>query len=746
MGSMTINGIVESVIFRNHENGYTVFSLNVGKQIVTCVGSLSTIVEGEEVELQGEWKVSSKHGKQFIVSSSKSSVPTSIKGIEKYLASGLLKGVGEAIAARIVSEFGTETFEVLEYRPRELQKVKGISLKKAIEIGECYQEAKEQKDAVMFFSAYEITVNMALRIYNVYKKKTIETVKLNPYKLVEDVDGIGFLTADKIAKNLGIKEDSTFRMRAAILHCLKSAAERVGHTCMPLSDMKQEIYELLDNFWSGVFDESILSLKIDNMIKMYEKESVEVVAISTYYYAEQSIAKKLNLLNLAEAGTINIKEDDVLHFEKVHKVKFHEDQKKAIKLAASSGVSIITGGPGTGKTTIIKAVLNILKNSKKSFLLLAPTGRAAKRMSEATGEEAKTIHRGLEVVKGGHGNFFNYNEQNKLNVDAVILDEVSMVDVSLFSSLLKALKPETKLVLVGDKNQLPSVGAGNVLSDLLKSNVLASHNLTQIFRQDENSKIIENAELINQSIVPDLKQKSDDFFYIERNEAIDIANETVGLASSRLPQFIKSIKGKTQPEIQVLAPMRNGEAGVNALNLKLQQALNPQESFKKQIMLDKQTFREGDKVMQTINNYDLEWKKQDKYGEMYGAGVFNGDIGKILKIIESGEVMVKFDDDRICYYPRENLSELTHAYAITIHKSQGSEFDYVIIPIVGGPPTILTKNLLYTAVTRAKKMVVLVGSKKIVSYVVGNNFQQQRHTGLLQFLLDGFVEIKRLYE
>jgi exodeoxyribonuclease V alpha subunit len=321
-----------------------------------------------------------------------------------------------------------------------------------------------------------------------------------------------------------------------------------------------------------------------------------------------------------------------------------------------------------------------------------------------------------------------------------------MVDVSLFSSLLKALKPETKLVLVGDKNQLPSVGAGNVLSDLLKSNVLASHNLTQIFRQDENSKIIENAELINQSIVPDLKQKSDDFFYIERNEAIDIANETVGLASSRLPQFIKSIKGKTQPEIQVLAPMRNGEAGVNALNLKLQQALNPQESFKKQIMLDKQTFREGDKVMQTINNYDLEWKKQDKYGETYGAGVFNGDIGKILKIIESGEVMVKFDDDRICYYPRESLSELTHAYAITIHKSQGSEFDYVIIPIVGGPPTILTKNLLYTAVTRAKKMVVLVGSKKIVSYVVGNNFQQQRHTGLLQFLLDGFVEIKRLYE
>jgi exodeoxyribonuclease V alpha subunit len=767
---MQLSGKIHNIVFRNEDNGYTVLDIDAKGEMISVVGSFNSCYEGEEAEFTGEYKIDKKYGRQFVAKTITTKKPESNDGIIQYLSSGVIKGIGEVTATRIVAHFGKDTFDILEFNPKGLQEVKGITLKKAIEIGENFNEIKKMRQAVMFLQSYEITINMAMKIWNEFKNKTEELVRKNPYILVERIDGIGFKTADRIAQNIGIKQSSEFRMRAGILHSLKENADKNGHTFLPKDMLRQETFNLLNGYFDEVFNAAILSMKLDNLIKIFEIEGTEGVAMQRFYYNEQTIANKLNLLALSSGNRLEFDENELNHFEIVNKIKFHETQKDAIKMAFSSGVSVITGGPGTGKTTIVKSIITLLNNRKKKFLLLAPTGRAAKRMTDTSGYEAKTIHRGLEI--DAQTGKFVHNENNKLEVDAIVCDETSMIDVNLFSALLRALKPDCKLVLVGDKNQLASVGAGNILSDVINSGVINTCNLTQIFRQSDDSKIITNSIKINSGEMPDMSNASSDFFFQSTENANESAAVTTGLVALRLPEFLSKKMGRKveSKEIQVLAAMRNGDAGIDNLNIKLQNALNPNNINKKpEIKFDRICFRVGDKVMHTANNYQLEWKKvetvnidgkktSDETGSfsknqptkvtriVEGTGVFNGDIGIVKHISPNlADLTVLFDDGREVVYARTNLIELTLAYAVTIHKSQGSEFDFVVIPVVGGAPTILTKNLLYTAVTRAKQFVMLVGSRKNISYMVHNNYSAKRFSALMKLLVDKRAELTGLF-
>ena len=632
--------------------------------------------------------------------------------------------------------------------PSSLAEVKNISLKKALDIGDKFKELKKVQNTVMFLQKYNISTNMALKIYEVYGAKTIESVKNNPYRMVEDIDGIGFLTADRIAKSIGIPADSEFRVRAGLLHALNNAVEKTGNTYMPkglLLNQAEEILELDQASHKNLYDDALQGLTLDKTVMIMFREGYEIVVPSKYYFYENSVAQKMALLNCSQVIEKQDVDDEIKAFEEKNHIVFHEEQKNAIRNSVNSGVSVITGGPGTGKTTIIKCIIDIVKQNNKKFMLLAPTGRASKRMSDSTGEEAKTIHRALEVAQGdlAHLSRFVYNENNPFKTDVVIVDEVSMVDVALMSHLCKALPRDCKLILVGDKDQLPSVGAGNVLDDILKSGIISVSMLTKIYRQNDDSLIITNAHLINSGKMPLIDNTSKDFFFEEKTDLEGIKNSIVDMVVKRLPKYT----GLDSYQIQVLAPLKAGVCGIDNLNRCLQQAINPPAMEKQEILVGNTIFRVGDKVMQTTNNYNLVWKKLNGFIEEEGEGVFNGDIGVIELIdFQTGEVVIDFEDGRRCLYPRTEISQLSLAYAITIHKSQGSEFDIVLLPAIAGPSMILTRNLIYTAVTRAKKMVVIVGEKKNLKRMVSNNYTVQRFTLLKDLLISSDKKIRELFD
>jgi len=743
---MLIEGPIEEIIFRNDENGYTVFLIDFKGALTTCVGKLVNANIGENLSLDGEFVNNNKYGLQFAFTNYEVVLPTSLSGIEKYLSSGLIKGVGPVTAKNIVQTFKEQTFDIIEMSPSSLAEIKNISMKKALEIGEKFKELKKMQNSIMFLQKYNISTNMAMKIYEYYGENTINLVQSNPYRLVEDIDGIGFLSADKIAKSLGIPSESEFRIRAGILYSILNSTEKTGNTYLPkknLLSICQELLEIKKENFENLFDNALDGLVLDKTMMKFWKDNVEVIMLTKYYFYENSVAQKLSILALTQ----NIEKQDlndlITHFEEKNKISFHDEQKNAIITALNNGVTVITGGPGTGKTTIVKCIIELLKQQKQRYILMAPTGRASKRLSDSTQEDAKTIHRALEVTQGQSANKFFYNENNPLKTDAVIIDEMSMVDVALMSSLCKALPRQCRLILVGDKDQLPSVGAGNVLDDIIKSQIIPVCVLSKIFRQNDNSLIITNAHLINNGKMPIIDNHSLDFFFEEKESLDDIKKSVVDLVTTRLPNFTK----EDPSQIQVLAPLKAGVCGITNLNKVLQSYLNPPSVKKLEHMVGDTIFREGDKVMQTANNYNLVWTKMNNFIEEQGEGVFNGDIGYIIKIdYQNGETIVEFEDGRICTYPRTEISQLSLAYAITIHKSQGSEFNTVVIPIIAGAPMILTRNLIYTAVTRAKKMVVLVGEKKNLKKMVSNNYTVQRFTMLKKLLIDAQTKIKELYE
>ena len=737
---MLIEGAVEEIIFRNDGNGYTVFYFEHSDMHTVCVGKFLQISVGAHLKLEGNFVTNAKYGEQFQVDSFETLYPTSKEGIRKYLGSGLIKGVGPVTAKAIVDVFKEDTLNVIEFAPKELANVRGISERKAEMIGEAFRELKHLQNTVIFLQGYGLTVNMAIKIFEVYQNKTVEIIKENPYKLVEDVEGIGFATADKIARSLGIDRRSEFRIRAGFLYCLTDASEKNGHTYLPKEDLFKNVSKLLEIEEDESFKKVLEDLIFDRTVTNTFIFPHDAVMLTKYFYYERSIADKLALLCCSLTSTELNVDSEIKHFEEVNKITFHPDQKKAIINAVNSGVSIITGGPGTGKTTIVKCIIELLEAQRKKILLTAPTGRAAKKLSEATERDARTIHRALQV--DFRSKRFIFNEQNPLPYNVIIVDEVSMVDVPLMCNLLKAVARDTKLIFVGDKDQLPSVGAGNVLEDMLTSGVISVAELTQIYRQSEKSLIISNAHKINEGEMPEIDNKSQDFFFDAKVELEDIKATIVNMVTTRIPKFngIDSIK------IQVLAPLKAGVCGIENLNRELQAKLNPPKNFRKELTVGQTIFREGDKVMQMSNNYDLEWTRQVGLYTENGAGVFNGDIGYIHSIdVQTGEVEIWFEDGRECIYPRTELSQLSLAYAITIHKSQGSEFDVVIIPIISGPSLILNRNLIYTAVTRAKKMVVLVGEKKNLKRMIGNKFILKRHTALKKLLIDAYKKANILF-
>ncbi len=742
---MALTGTIEEIVYRNEDNGYTVARMEKDDSLVTVVGKFIDVQVGSLVTLDGKFE-KTKYGVQYCFDTYQISMPKSLAGIEKYLGSGLIRGVGPITAKKIVSRFGSDTLDILEYTPQKLAQISGISEKKATEIGFSFKEHRDVQNTIMFLQNFNITTNMALKIYNVYHEKTADIVKSNPYKLVEDIDGIGFLTADRIAQNAGLPQDSLFRIRAGLIHVLKTSCEKNGNTYLPKKLLLEESSKTLslpleEN--ESKFSEAFDTLCVDHTTITTWLDGVEIVMLSKYYYYENAIAQKLVWLANCQKDENYDVTDDISNFEQRNHITFHEEQKKAIIGAINNGVFVITGGPGTGKTTIIKCILEILTAQQKTVSLVAPTGRAAKRMSDSTGREAKTIHRLLEVnVIQSDESFFVHNESNPLKTDVVIVDEVSMVDVSLMCNLLKAMPRDCKLILVGDKDQLPSVGPGNVLSDILQSSVISYCMLTKIFRQDEKSLIITNAHLINEGKMPLIDNSSMDFFFDSKNDPESIKNTILDLVTIRLPKFLQV----SPQSIQVLAPLKAGVCGIENLNKVLQEKINPPSSGKRQVEFGRITFREGDKVMQMSNNYDLEWKKHGRFADETGKGVFNGDIGFISTIDpNTSEVIVEFEDGRICLYTRPDLIDLSLSYAITIHKSQGSEFDTVIIPAIAGPSIILTRNLIYTAVTRAKKMVVIVGEKQYLKRMVSNKYTATRFTLLKKMLMTANEKIQKMF-
>lgn len=731
---MKLSGTIKDIIFRNNDNDYTILEVSQGMLSFVATGKFPIVGIGEEVELEGEYQNNAKYGKQFVATKIRISEPADISSIIKYLSSGLISGVGIVTATNIVNMFKENTLSVIEKSPEKLAQIKGISKRKALEISQTFSNIKKMQQAVMFLQKYEISTNMAVKIFDIYKERTENVISKNPYKLIEDVDGIGFKTADKIAFNMGISKDSQFRIRAGILYVMSELSEKQGSTVIErekLSESTIGVLELPEEY-KGEVESMISTLEIEGVLKSTTIGEQDGIALTKLYNMEKYISDKLKLL-LQSSQEMHIDIDaDIDEFERTSNLLLHSGQKVAIETAIKQGVVIITGGPGTGKTTIIKAILKILSGKGKQVMLLAPTGRASKRMEEQTGKPASTIHRGLEMGYANGKLGFTRNERNPLDADAIIVDEVSMIDVYVASALLKAVRLGTKLIFVGDKDQLMSVGAGNVLADMIASNEIPVVGLSQIYRQAEDSRIIVNAHQINNGEMPDLLAKSNDFFYSSSFNPEQVAGEIVDMVASRIPSFCKSLSPE---DIQVIVPMKSGVCGAVNLNILLRERLNPESRDKEEIEVHKTVFRVGDKVMQTSNNYDLEWIKQENGMIVGGMGVFNGDMGHIDFINKkSGEVYVEFDDGRRAGYSIVDLEDLVHAYAITIHKSQGSEFDAVIIPILGGNPMLYSKNLLYTAVTRAKKMVVLIGKKTNIYHMIKNEYMSKRNTLLKKFL------------
>lgn len=723
-----INGYVDHIIYRNADNGYTVLVMICDEEEVTCVGTFSDIAEGENIEAHGSYMDHPMYGRQFAVKSFEEKAPKDEMAIERYLGSGAIKGVGIALAARIVRRFKSDTFRIIEEEPERLAEVKGISERKAMEIADQVNAKRDLRQAMIFLQQYGISTTLAVKIYNTYGQEIYGILKENPYRMADDVDGVGFRTADEIASHVGIRTDSDFRIRSGIQYALLQASNE-GHTYLPMPELTQRASNLLQ-IEPEYIEKHYMNLAMDRKIIMRQVDDTTQIYASSFFYMEANTATMLKQLNASfEVPDIEI-EERLRQIEKQTKMDLDEHQVEAVKEAVRNGLLVITGGPGTGKTTTINTIIRYFELEGMDIFLAAPTGRAAKRMSETTGFEARTIHRMLELNGGMEGNAgFERNEQNPLETDVIIIDEMSMVDISLMYALLKAIAAGTRLILVGDVNQLPSVGPGSVLKDIIDSNEFHTVKLTKIFRQASTSDIIVNAHKINRGELVSLDNKSMDFFFLKRYEADKIINVTLQLIKQKLPKFV----GASEYDIQVLTPMRKGLLGVDRLNGILQMYLNPADKRKREKEHGNTIFREGDKVMQTKNNYQLEWEIRSKYGLCIdkGTGIFNGDMGIIEEINDFAETMtVSFDEGRMVEYPYKLLDELELAYAVTIHKSQGSEYPAVVIPLLSGPRMLMNRNLLYTAVTRAKKCVTIVGNDTTFNQMIENNSQLKRYSGL----------------
>lgn len=739
--SMKLEGYVEHIVYRNEENGYSVLNLVSEGNEITVVGSFHYLSEGELLELTGDYTEHPLYGEQFQAESFEVKAPKDVMAIERYLGSGAIKGVGAALAARIVRRFGKDTFAVMEREPERLAEIKGISERKAREIGEQLEEKRELRQAMMFLQGYGISVNLSVKIYQKYDQEIYRMIKENPYRLADEMEGIGFRTADEIAKRVGIREDSDFRIRSGILYALLQGAAE-GHTCLPISVLLSKTVELLGGVPLEAVEKHLMDLSIDRRIVQKsltgsDGEKHTFVYASAYYQGELSVAAMLHQLKLS----LEVAESEIRtrlgRIEHQADIALDEHQKEAVAAAVRNGLLILTGGPGTGKTTTINAIIKYFEMEGLDIFLAAPTGRAAKRMTEATGCEAQTIHRMLELSGGPENSsgraMFARNEENPLEADVIIIDEMSMVDIHLMQALLKAVIPGTRLILVGDVNQLPSVGPGSVLQDLIRSKAFPVVRLTRIFRQAAQSDIIVNAHKINRGEQVALDNKSRDFFFLRRQDPNVILRVVLALVQEKMPKYVQA----QISDIQVLTPMRKGALGVENLNQVLQRYLNPPSADKEEKEHGKGLFRTGDKVMQIRNNYQLEWEVRNRFGIAVdrGLGVFNGDMGMIRSINSfAEELTVEFDEGRMVSYPFKQLDELELAYAITVHKSQGSEYPAVVIPLLAGPRPLMNRNLLYTAVTRARSCVTLVGSAEVFQMMVENETEQKRYTGLSEII------------
>ena len=725
-----IEAFADETVFRNEENGYTVLVVKAGKSRVSAVGIMPPIAVGEKLRITGDWTEHPVYGRQIKVQSIEIEKPTTLSGIEKYLSSGMIRGIGPATAKLLIRAFGEETLDVLYSQPEKLLDVPGIGQKRAQMIQESYAEQAQQREAMVFLQSYGVTPALAVKIYKRYGENVRQVITRNPYRLVEDVEGIGFKTADRIASSLGIEQSSEYRLSAGVKYTLSEATAGAGHCYLPRPELALAARRLLGSDADSIdrtIDSLILSHDISAQILPCDSgEEVVALYLPSTYRAESEVARRLREMidampdSMASDLTAQIDE-----LERIEGLAFHTQQRQAIETAVTHGMTVITGGPGTGKTTIIKCIIKLL-SVHGDVALAAPTGRAAKRMSEACGMEAKTLHRLLEY--GGEEGDFARSEDNPLEIDTLIIDEMSMVDIFLMRSLLRALVPGTRLIMVGDADQLPSVGAGNVLRDILDSGVIPSVRLTEIFRQDEKSMIVYNAHRINRGESPRLNAKGSDFFFERALSPSDAAKRIVALCSTRLPGFLGLDPVR---QMQVLSPTKKGECGVWMLNQLLQAEFNPPSPDKHERVRGDTTFREGDKVMQTRNNYQLKWKKDGAIGIEDGQGVFNGDIGFVTFIDPQEHVMeVQFDDERTATYEGGDVDDLELAYCISVHKSQGSEFPVVVMPAVGGPPMLLTRNLFYTAVTRARRMVMIVGRENAIEQMIANVNTRRRYSAL----------------
>lgn len=749
----TVTGYVDHIIYQNKENGYAVIALVTDGEELVCVGNFRSVEAGETLELEGRFVEHPLYGMQLKVEKAQVVQPDDEAGIVRYLGSGAIKGVGESLATRIVKKFGKDTFRIMEEEPERLVEIKGISERKAREIAKQMLEKKDMREAYVFLQTYGISNTLAVKIYNRYGMELYGIMRENPYKLAEDIDGIGFKKADEIASKVGIHTDSDFRVRSGILYVLLQASSE-GHIYLPDAVLMKRTAELL------MLNEEVIALQLSNLAmdkKLVIKVSGEEkrVYVSSYYYAELNCARMLHDLNISvscadegkKSTTEESKVDKLLQvLEREQGIILDELQRKAVLQSVRSGIMLLSGGPGTGKTTTINTIIRYFESEGMDILLAAPTGRAAKRMTEATGYEARTIHRLLEVngaveassakpeenaswQKEGRRAQFERNEENPLEADVVIIDEMSMVDIHLFKSLLSAVSVGTRLIMVGDVDQLPSVGPGQVLKDLIDSQTFPVVILKRIFRQAGESDIVMNAHKINRGEKIDLGNKSRDFFFLERRDVNVIYKHMIQLIREKLPPYVEA----DPYDIQVLTPMRKGNLGVEVLNGILQQYLNPPDDKKKEHRSGERLFREGDKVMQIKNNYQIPWEIVSKYGIPVdkGVGVFNGDVGIIKKIDEPSQLLrVEYDEHRIVEYSISELDEIELAYAVTIHKSQGSEYPAVLLPIMSGPKLLLNRNLLYTAVTRAKKCVTILGSRETIGEMIQNEKQHRRYTSL----------------
>lgn len=725
----TITGFVEHIIYRNEENGYTVLNLASNEEDeVTCVGVFQMISEGESLELTGEYTVHPSYGPQFKVQQYSIKAPEDIASIERYLGSGAIKGVGAALAARIVRKFKEDTFRIIEEEPERLAEIKGISERKAQEIAQQTEEKRELRQAMIFLQNYGISLSLAVKIYQTYQLDMYRIIQENPYRMAEDVTGVGFKIADEIAHRVGIHLDSDFRIRSGIMYVLQQASLE-GHTYLPEELLTRRACELLGVDASGV-EKHYMDMAIDRKLILKQSEAEVQIYASTFYYMELNVAVMLRELNVKYDFSETAVEQRIRKIEQLSELELDEMQRTAVKEAVRSGLLVITGGPGTGKTTTINTIIQYFESEGMDIALAAPTGRAAKRMSETTGYEAKTIHRLLELSGGmdEHAGF-ERNEQNPLETDVIIIDEMSMVDITLMHNLLKAVVAGTRLILVGDVNQLPSVGPGCVLKDIIDSHACNVVRLNRIFRQASESDIIVNAHKINRGEPVSLDNKSRDFFFLKRYDANVIISICIQLIRQKLPKYVNA----SPFDIQVLTPMRKGLLGVERLNTILQQYLNPPDGKKSEREHGQTIFRVGDKVMQIKNNYQAEWEIRSRYNIPIekGLGVFNGDMGIVREINSFSETLtVEYEERRMVEYPFKELDQLDLAYAITIHKSQGSEYPAVIIPLLTGPRMLMNRNLLYTAVTRARKCVTLVGDEKAFYNMEANVNEQKRYSGL----------------